>query len=87
MVALLTWWETINKDKHGKHCHNQCKHFSLFIVSVNGILGRKALAVLTQLSKTMAEKMEKRIPHIWVWINGQITIAVAVYYSQKIYEA
>ena len=26
MVELLSWWETIKKDKHGKHCHNQGKH-------------------------------------------------------------
>ena len=23
MVSLMAWWETINKDKHGKHFHDQ----------------------------------------------------------------
>ena len=23
MTALLSMWEKIKKDKHGKHCHNQ----------------------------------------------------------------
>ena len=50
MAALLTWWETIKKDKHGKHCSNQQKHFSTFVLYVDGILGREALVVLTQLS-------------------------------------
>ena len=27
MAALLSWWETIKKDKHGKHCHDQGKCF------------------------------------------------------------
>ena len=48
MAALLAWWETIYKYKHGKHCHNQHKHFSLFVLSVNGIYGRGSLVVLYQ---------------------------------------
>ena len=39
MVALLSRWETINKDKHSKHCHDQRKQFSLFVLSVDGMLG------------------------------------------------
>ena len=27
MVVILAWWEIINKDKHGKHCHDQRKNF------------------------------------------------------------
>ena len=30
MTALLYQWETINKDKPGKHCHGQQKQFSVF---------------------------------------------------------
>ena len=30
MVMLLSWWETSNKDKDGKHCNDQRKHFSPF---------------------------------------------------------
>ena len=61
MAALLDRWETIKKDKHGKHCINQRKHFSPFVVSVDRMLGREALAVLAQLSQTMAEKRDE--PH------------------------
>ena len=25
MEMLLAWWETIKKDKHGKHCNNKWK--------------------------------------------------------------
>ena len=31
MTALLHRGETIKKEKHGKHCHNQRKHFSAFV--------------------------------------------------------
>ena len=39
MAALLDQWETIKKDNRGKNCHNQRKHFSLFVISVNGMIG------------------------------------------------
>ena len=45
MSALLARWETIKKDKNGKHYHDQQKHFSSFVLSVGGMLGREALAV------------------------------------------
>ena len=59
MTALLTWWEIISKDKHGKHCNNQRKHFSPFVLSVDGMLGREDLVVLLQLSQVIPEKMEE----------------------------
>ena len=40
IAELLAHWKKINKDKHGKHCHDQGKHFSPFVLSVIGILGR-----------------------------------------------
>ena len=56
MTALLARWETIKKEKHGKHCHNQRKIFSPFVLSVDGILGREALFMLLQLSLLMVDK-------------------------------
>ena len=50
MTSLLARWEKIKKYKHGKHCHDQRKHFSPFVISVGIILGREALVVLSQLS-------------------------------------
>ena len=49
MAELLGRWETIKKDKHGNHCSDQRKHFSLFVLSVDGMLGREALTILTKL--------------------------------------
>ena len=56
MAELLARWETIKKDNHGKHCHKQRKRFSPFFSSVDGMLGREALAILSQLSQVMLEK-------------------------------
>ena len=84
MENLLDCWETINKDTHGKHCNDQRKHFSPFVLSVYGILGREALVLLAQLSQIIAEKRDKPILHVRVWINGQITTVVARSYSHMI---
>ena len=56
ITALLARWENTKKDKHDKHCHNEQKHFSLFSLSVDGMLGREALVFLSQLSLLMEEK-------------------------------
>ena len=50
MADILAWWEIIKKYKHGKHCHDQRKHFSEFVISGGVLLGREALVVLAQLS-------------------------------------
>ena len=51
MASLLDRWEKINKYKHGKHCHDQWKQFSPFVLSVERVLGREALVVLSHLSQ------------------------------------
>ena len=70
MAALLDWWETIKKDKHGKKCNDQWKKISMFVLSFYVILGRESLVVLAQLSLTMAEKSDKPLSHVREWING-----------------
>ena len=40
MTSPLVRWENIKKGNHGKHCHDQHKHFSPFVLSVDVILGR-----------------------------------------------
>ena len=56
MTALLARYENIKKDKHIKNCHNQRKHFSPCVLSVDGMLGRTAQVTISQLSRFMAEK-------------------------------
>ena len=80
MKPPLNWWEKENKDKYGKHCHNK-GFFSLLILSVDGILGNKALVVLANLSQLIAAKMDETISYVRGCINGRISIAVARSYS------
>ena len=50
MVTLLSRWDIMNKDKHGKNCHYQQKYFSLFSIYIDGVLRREAVVVLANLS-------------------------------------
>ena len=64
MAALLDRLETIKKDKHGKHCHNQWNFLCPFFIYVDVMLGRNALVVLKKLIWIMAAKMEEPILHV-----------------------
>ena len=56
------WWEKKKKDNHSKHFHEQQKHFSPFVIYLDGILGREALVVLANLIQLMAEKNDEPLP-------------------------
>ena len=58
--------------------------FSIFL-SVNDMLGGEALALLADLSRIVAAKMDEPILHMWGWINSQIEIVVAISYSCMIH--
>ena len=69
-AALLARWETIKKDKHIKHCHDQRKHFSPFVLSVEVMLGRETLVVLSQFSPVVVDKREEPILQVRGWLKG-----------------
>ena len=50
MAELLSRWKNIKKYKHDNHCHDQWNSFLTFVLSVEGMLGREDLVVLSQLS-------------------------------------
>ena len=84
MRSLLVRWEKIKKDKHGKHCQDQRKHFLSFVLSVDGMIGREVLVVLSQLIQAMADKRKEHPSQVRGWVNGRIAIAVASSYSRMI---
>ena len=77
MTSLLARCEYIKKDKHGKHCHNQQISPPQFVVSVDGMQGRKAIVVLSQSSLAISEKREEPLLQLWGWVNKRIEITVA----------
>ena len=72
MNNLLYQWDKEKKDKHGKDCHKQQKHFSPFVLSGDVILGNKALVAITDLSRLMVGKFNAPISHICVLVNQRI---------------
>ena len=87
MTSLLARWEKIKKDKHSKNCHDQRKHFSPFVLLVDGMIGREDLVIISQLSRVMSEKSEETILQVRGWVNRRIAIAVARSYSWMILRA
>ena len=64
MKTIMDWWVKVNNDKHGKNFHNKWKHFSLFVLYVDGMTGQEDLVVLANMSRLKAEKTEEHISHI-----------------------
>ena len=61
MTSHLARRENIKKYKHSKHYHDKQKFFSPFVLSVDGIIVREALVVLSHLSLVMVEKREESL--------------------------
>ena len=82
---LQDHWENQNKYKHDKHCTYQWNLFSQFFLSVDGMLGKEDLFILTNLSRIMAEKLKEPILQVCGWVNGRISIMVVMSYSHMIF--
>ena len=67
----------MKKDKHGCHCHDQWKHFSPLVLSVDEMINTKSQVRIATLSSFMAAEMEEPILYIKGWVNGRIVITVA----------
>ena len=55
-----------------------------FVLSVDRMLGREALVILSKLSRLMAVKRAKPLSQLWGWVNVRIAIAVVRSYSRMI---
>ena len=80
MEILLDWWGKQKNDKYSNNLHRQWEHFSLFVLYVDGMLGKEAIFLLTNLSKLTAAKIGEPPLYVQVWVNGQISIVVAISY-------
>ena len=54
--------EKEKKKKYCKSCENQHRHFTPFVVSMDGMYGFEARAFLKRLAKLLAEKWKKPYP-------------------------
>ena len=61
--------------------------FSPFFLSVDCMLGKEALVILTNLTRLMAAKLDKSFSHVRGWVNAQIAIMVTKSYYCMIHRA
>jgi hypothetical protein len=73
--VLYTQEQEKNKKYLGA-CLKQRHHFTRFMVSTNGLLGKEAKTLLKKLSPILAEKWEKLYSEVCGYVNACMSIAV-----------
>jgi hypothetical protein len=64
------------KRKYLKPCLEQRRHFTPFVVSTDGLIGKEAKTLLKKLSFLLAEKWEKPYSVVCGYVNAQVSIAI-----------
>jgi hypothetical protein len=75
-AKVLETHEKEKKKKYLEHCHAQRRHFTPFVVSTDGLLGKEAACVLKELSTRLAKKWEKPYSVVRGYVNARMSIAI-----------
>jgi hypothetical protein len=73
---VLSTHEREKKKKNLGACLEQRRHFSPFVASADGLLGKEAKILLRKLSSMLAEKWEKPCSEICGCVNARMSIAI-----------
>ena len=73
---VLATHEREKKKKYLEACLDQRRHFSPFVVSTDGLLGKEAKTLLKKLSGLLAEKWEKPYSEVCGYVKARMSIAV-----------
>jgi hypothetical protein len=73
---VLAQHEREKKKKYLLPCLEQRKHFTPFVVSTDGLLGREAAELLKRLSLRLAEKWERPYSVVRGFVNARMSIAI-----------
>jgi hypothetical protein len=73
---VLAAQEREKKRKCLDACLEQRKHFTPFVVSTNGLIGREAGELLKRLSLRLADKWERPYSIVRGFVNAQMSIAI-----------
>jgi hypothetical protein len=71
--------EAREKEKKRKYlalCLQNRRHFTPFVVSTDGLIGKEAKALLQRLSSLLAEKWEKPYSVVCGYVNARVSIAI-----------
>ncbi len=75
-AKVLEAHEKEKKRKYLKSCLEQRRHFTPFVVSTDGLIGKEAQTFLKKLSTLLAEKWEKPYSVVCGYVNAQMSIAI-----------
>jgi hypothetical protein len=73
---VLEAHERKKKKKYCKAFLEQCWHFSPFLDSTDGLLGKESHTLLKKLSALLVEKWEKPYSEICSYFNARMSIAM-----------
>ena len=76
-MAVLASQERTKKKKYLASCLAQHRHFTPFVVSVDGLIGREANQVLRKLATRLAEKSGKPYSVVCGFMRARMSIAIA----------
>jgi hypothetical protein len=68
--------EKEKKRKYFKSGLEQRRHFTPFVVSTDGLIGKEAKTLLKKLSSLLADKWEKPYSVVCGYVNAQLSIAI-----------
>jgi hypothetical protein len=85
-AKVLANHEREKKKKYLEACLGQRRHFTPFVVSTDGLLGREAKILLKKLSALLAAKWEKPYSQVCGYVNARMSIAI-VRATTSAYEA
>lgn len=75
-MKVLATHEREKKRKYLEPCLDQRRHFTPFVVSTDGLVGKEATTLLKKLSELLAEKTGKPYPEVCGYVNARLSIAI-----------
>jgi len=75
-AKVLESHEKEKKKKYLEPCLKQRRHFTPFVVSTDGLLGKEAKTLLKVLSTLLAEKWGKSYSEVCGYVNARMSIAI-----------
>jgi hypothetical protein len=75
-AKILEAHEKEKKRKYLKSCLEQRRHFTPFVVSTDGLIGKEAKTLLKKLSSLLAQKWGKSYSEVCGYVNARMSIAI-----------
>jgi len=73
---VLAAHEREKKKKYLQPCLEQRRHFTPFVTSTDGLIGKEGKTVLKRLSALIAEKWDKPYSEVCGYVNAKMSIAI-----------